>query len=333
MPGEGLSESESSQAALADPEAEELLDAAISEVQVDRTQQGSRLDQCLSADERAHSRAYVQGLIAQGAVSVDGVVCTQASRRVRLGQCLSIEWRLPEAAAAFVPERMSLPIVYEDSTLLVVNKAAGMVVHPAAGNWRGTLMNGLLAHHALAASLPRAGIVHRLDKDTSGLMVVAKTLECYHALVRAISARQVQREYLALCHGRWSARESVEAPIGRDPRSRVRMAVVAGGRSARTDFTPLAMAERFSLMHCKLHTGRTHQIRVHAASRRHPLVADGVYGGAEALGLSRQALHAARLGLNHPTTGEFVQWAQPLPDDLAVACRSLWADLNLDQWL
>jgi len=305
---------------------DEALDLATTELRVGPLLQGKRIDQCFTDDAKAHSRAYVQALIEQGAVRIDGAACLQPSRRVRLGQRLLIEWRLPEADMAFVAEPMELPIVHEDGDLLVVNKAPGMVVHPAAGNWRGTLMNGLLAHHAGAHSLPRAGIVHRLDKDTSGLMVVAKTLTAYHALVAAIAARAVRREYLALCHGEWSAPESVEASIGRDPQSRVRMAVLSSGRDARTDFRPLAVGGGFSLMHCQLHTGRTHQIRVHAAHRRHPLVSDGVYGGAPALGLVRQALHATRLSLSHPLSGQQMRWHQALPDDMQSACVTLWGN-------
>ncbi len=296
----------------------------VTALQVGPSFQGKRLDQCFGEQAQAHSRAYVQSLIEQGAVTVDGVPCLQPSRRVRLGQKLVVEWRLPEAELAFVAEPMDLAIVHEDDDLLVVNKAPGMVVHPAAGNWRGTLMNGLLAHHAGAASLPRAGIVHRLDKDTSGLMVVAKTLPAYHGLVAAIAARTVRREYLALCHGLWGGPETVDAPIGRDPRSRVRMAVVHGGREAKTDFMPLAAAGGFSLMHCQLHTGRTHQIRVHAAHRRHPLVGDLAYGGAAALGMVRQALHATRLSLIHPSSGLLMRWQQHPPADMDAAFVTHW---------
>lgn len=300
------------------------MDVPVTQIRVGLALQGKRLDQCFSEEAQSHSRGYVQGLIEQGAVTIDGASCRQPSRRVRLAQLLEVEWRLPEAEMAFVPEPMDLPIVHEDADLLVINKQAGMVVHPAAGNWRGTLMNGLLAHHAGAAALPRAGIVHRLDKDTSGLMVVAKTLSAYHALVAAIAARTVRREYLALCHGLWPNAELVSAPIGRDPKSRIRMAIVPGGRDAQTDFSPLASTANFSLMHCQLHTGRTHQIRVHAAYRKHPLVADLVYGGAAALGLSRQALHATRLGLVHPGSGRTLQWQQALPGDMQAACVALW---------
>jgi len=207
------------------------------------------------------------------------------------------------------------------------------VVHPAPGNWSGTLLNGLLAHHVGASALPRAGIVHRLDKDTSGLMVVAKTLPAMTALVRQIAAREVRRIYLALAHGRIAWAEArIEAPIGRDPVSRLRMAVVAGGKPARTDVERLAVwepdaaapaggppATPVSAVRCRLHTGRTHQIRVHMASRGHPLLADALYGGRQMLGLSRQALHAAELAFQHPADGRACAFEAALPPDLAAA--------------
>jgi 23S rRNA pseudouridine1911/1915/1917 synthase len=219
---------------------------------------------------------------------------------------------------------LPIAIVFEDEHLLVVDKAAGMVVHPAAGNWSGTLLNALLAHHRGAASLARAGIVHRLDKDTSGLMVVGKTLPALTALTRAIAAREVQREYLALVHGEvHPASFSIAAPIGRDPQSRVRMAVVASGRPARTDVRAVAVAGGFSALRCTLHTGRTHQIRVHLASRGHPLVADAVYGGKPALGMTRQALHATRLAFVHPVSGQQLSFEAAPPADLASAWRNV----------
>ncbi len=294
---------------------------------VDAALHGQRLDKALVRHAAEFSRSYLQQLVLQGDVRIDAQACTSPSKKLRAGQNVLVTLRPTEESQAFVAEPMALPLVFEDEHLLVINKPAGWVVHPAPGNWRGTVLNGLLAHHALAATLPRAGIVHRLDKDTSGVMVVAKTLPVMTALVRALAAREVQRDYLAIAHGTPRAKQfSVEQPIGRDPVSRVKMAVVGtaqGGKPARTDFLCLGQADRFSLWRCKLHTGRTHQIRVHAASAGHPLVADSVYGGAPALGLQRQALHAARLRFAHPVTGKALTLLAPLPPDLAQAWQSL----------
>jgi 23S rRNA pseudouridine1911/1915/1917 synthase len=203
-----------------------------------------------------------------------------------------------------------------------------MVVHPAAGNWSGTLLNGLLSRYPQSSALPRAGIVHRLDKDTSGLMVVGKTLVAVTALVRAIAAREVQRRYLAISQGQPATRRfSVEAPIGRDPQMRLRMAVVATGKPARTEVECLASNGSHSALRCTLHTGRTHQIRVHLASRGLPLVADRVYGGRPALGIERQALHAAELGFVHPVSQQPLAFASPLPGDLDPAWQQLTAQV------
>jgi 23S rRNA pseudouridine1911/1915/1917 synthase len=288
-----------------------------------------RLDKALVAMAPEFSRSHLQGLIEQGRVQVDGRVATTASRKLVLGQRVDIDLVPPAESRAFRPEPMPLAIVHEDAHLLVVDKPAGLVVHPAAGNWSGTLLNGLLAHNPEAATLPRAGIVHRLDKDTSGLMVVGKTLAAVTALVRAIAAREVRRQYLALAHGAVPAEPfSVDAPIGRDPVSRVRMAVVAGGKPARTDVERLAVAadaggHAVSAVRCTLHTGRTHQIRVHLASRGHPLVADATYGGKPLLGLRRQALHAQRLGFVHPMSGETLAFEASLPPDLLAAWQQI----------
>ena len=283
---------------------------------------GQRLDKALVAMAPEFSRSHLQGLLERGHVWLDGVPARAASQRVQAGQRIEVELIGTEESRAFRAEAMALAVVYEDEHLLVVDKPAGLVVHPAAGNWSGTLLNGLLAHYAGASALPRAGIVHRLDKDTSGLMVVAKTLVTMTALVRAIAERAVQRQYLALCHGELAAGAfSIEAPIGRDPLSRVRMAVVAGGKPARTDVERIAAGSGCSAVRCTLHTGRTHQIRVHLASRGHPLVADALYGGAPAFGMTRQALHAFRLGFVHPASGEALRFEAPAPPDLAAAWR------------
>jgi 23S rRNA pseudouridine1911/1915/1917 synthase len=246
---------------------------------VGAAQHGERLDKLLVAHAGEFSRSHLQGLIERGLVRIDGVVARTASRRLKAGQSVAAVLQPTDECLAFTPEPMALAIVFEDEHLIVVDKPAGLVVHPAPGNWRGTLLNGLLAHHRGAAQLPRAGVVHRLDKDTSGLMVVAKTLEAMTALTRAIAARDVQREYLALAHGVVPAGPfSIEAPIGRDPVSRVRMAVVGSGKAARTDVTRVAADAKFSALRCRLHSGRTHQIRVHLASR----------------GMQRLARHAQR---------------------------------------
>ena len=290
---------------------------------------GERLDRWLTALAPEFSRNHLQSLIERGCVTVDGKPLAKAAHKLRAGQRVEVELQPTDESKAFRAEPMDLTFVYEDEHLLVVNKPAGLVVHPAAGNWSGTLMNGLLAHHPAAAGLPRAGIVHRLDKDTSGLMIVGKTLPAVTALVRAIAAREVHREYLALAWGRVDEACTVEQPLRRDPVSRVKMAVAPAnmGKPAKTDVFPLGVGEvvvngqgrAVSAVHCVLHTGRTHQIRVHLTYGGHPLVADALYGGLPALGLTRQALHAARLSFDHPISGEALVLTAPLPADMADA--------------
>lgn len=285
---------------------------------------GWRLDKALVAVAGEFSRSHLQTLIEQGHVKLDGQVADGASRKVRAGQALEIELVPTAQSRAFRAEAMTLSVVFEDEHLLVVDKPAGLVVHPAAGNWSGTLLNGVLAHHPGAMDLPRAGIVHRLDKDTSGLMVVGKTLPAVTALSRAIAAREVHREYVAIAHGRVPADAfSIDKPLARDPLSRVKMAIVASGKAARTDIERIALRESadgiFSAVRCRLHTGRTHQIRVHMASVGYPLVSDALYGGRASLGLQRQALHAVQLGFSHPFSGRAMSFDAMPPHDVAVA--------------
>jgi 23S rRNA pseudouridine1911/1915/1917 synthase len=282
---------------------------------------GERIDRALAPFVPEFSRSYLQQLIEQGAVSIAGRAVTRSSQRVKAGDAGTIELRPTPQSQAFRAEDVPLDVVHEDDHLLVVNKPAGLVVHPAAGNWSGTLLNGLLARDVKAASLPRAGIVHRLDKDTSGLMVVARTRGAMDSLVQMIAAREVSRQYLALAHRSWGSTgtRTVDAPIGRDPRNRLRMAVVDHGKPAMTTFELLQDTERGCWVRAALHTGRTHQIRVHMAHIGHPLVADPLYGGAEDAGLTRQALHAYRLAFKHPVTGVSLEFHAPLPDDLKSA--------------
>lgn len=290
------------------------------EATVTGTLHGARLDKALVAMAGEFSRSHLQTLVEGGHVRVDGRVATTASRKVLAGQSIVVELVPTPQSQAFRPEPITLPVVFEDEHLLVLNKTAGWVVHPAAGNWSGTVLNGLLAHHASAAALPRAGIVHRLDKDTSGLMVVGKTLVAVTSLVRAIATREVHREYLAITHGVVRPDHlRIDAPIGRDPQSRVRMAVLAAGKQAMTDVDVRVRGARYTGVSCTLHTGRTHQIRVHLASRGHPLVADPTYGGAPALGMQRQALHATRLSFRHPISGSPLDFVVPAPPDLSAA--------------
>ena len=291
---------------------------------VSKSQHGERLDKMLVAMAPEFSRSHLQQLLERGHVLVDGGAGGAASRRLRGGQQLQLELVPTDESRAFRPQAMALEILFEDEHLLVINKPAGLVVHPAPGNWSGTLLNGLLAHHAVAAQLPRAGIVHRLDKDTSGVMMVGKSLPAVTALVRDIAARVVSRRYLALAHGvPASAEFSIDAPMGRDPAVRVRMAVVAGGKPARTDVQVLFSSGGIAALRCTLHTGRTHQIRVHLASQGHPLLADATYGGKPMLGLQRQALHAAELSLAHPITRAPLAFACPAPADFQLAWQQV----------
>ncbi|HSS46178.1 MAG TPA: RluA family pseudouridine synthase, partial [Burkholderiales bacterium] len=247
-----------------------------------------------------------------------------AKRRVWGGEKIRIAAVPAAETLAHLPEDIPLDIIHEDDSLLVVNKPPGLVVHPGSGNWRGTLLNALLKHSPGLAEIPRAGIVHRLDKDTSGLLVVAKTLEAQTNLVRQLQARSVKREYLALVQGKVVRGGQVEAPIGRHPFARTRMAVVARGKPALTYYEVMERFAHCTLLCCRLETGRTHQIRVHMQSIGHPLVGDPVYSAKKkAPAFARQALHAYHLALLHPRNGKTMGWKAGLPADMRQLLESL----------
>ncbi len=282
---------------------------------------GLRLDQALARLLPEHSRSRLAAWVKQGKVSVDDTPA-DAKRKIWGGERITLEAEPFPEEAAQQPEDIPLAVLHEDDHILVIDKPAGLVVHPGSGNWQGTLLNALLHHAPQLAAIPRAGIVHRLDKDTSGLLVVAKTLEAQTDLVRQLQARTVKRHYLALAHGIVARDGVIDAPIGRHPVQRTKMAVVGHGRAARTHYHVLERFAHATLLECALETGRTHQIRVHMAELGHPLVGDPVYGPrrkAQALlaSLPRQALHAWRLALVHPATRNEMGWEAPLPEDFS----------------
>ena len=294
---------------------------------------GMRLDKVLSTLVPQYSRSRLQQWIAAGHVMLDGRPA-RAKTAVLGGEAVVIRPQSEPEEQAYQPEPMQLPIVHEDATILVIDKPAGLVVHPAAGNWSGTLLNGLLHYVPALAGVPRAGIVHRLDKETSGLMVVAKTLEAQTDLVRQLQARSVKREYLALVWGAPQLSGRIEAAIGRHPRDRIRMAVSEheSAKPAVTHYQRLATGaldgRPVSLLRCRLETGRTHQIRVHMQSIGFALVGDPLYGKPHlAAAFARQALHAQRLGLIHPRSGKSCEWSASLPQDM----KDLLARAGIDE--
>lgn len=283
---------------------------------------GLRLDQGVARLWPKHSRSRLQNWIREGRIRLDGVIVKEPKHKLWGGELVEMEEVLDERALSSLPEAIPLNIVHEDAAIIIIDKPAGLVVHPGSGNWSGTLLNALLHHDPALEHVPRAGIVHRLDKETSGLMVVARTLEAQTDLVRQLQARTVKRYYQALVRGSVERGGTVDAPIGRHPTQRTKMAVVKTGRPARTHYR---VVERFvdcTLVECALETGRTHQIRVHMTSIGHPLVGDPVYGGGTSrvpIGpeFARQALHARRLGLVHPVTGKPMLWKSNVPEDMA----------------
>lgn len=298
---------------------------------------GLRLDQALARALPQYSRARLQGWIEAGAVQVDGRR-PRTKDKVLGGERVEIAARL-EADERIAPEAQPLAVVHQDRALFVINKPAGMVVHPGAGNPRHTLQNALLALDPQLALVPRAGLVHRLDKDTSGLLVVARTPEAHASLVAALAEREVERTYLAICNGAMTGGGTVDAPLGRHRTQRTRMAVRSDGREAITHFRIAKRYRAHTLVRVQLETGRTHQIRVHLAHIGYPIIGDPVYGGrrrlpagcssalATVLGaFPRQALHAARLALTHPTTGRELEWEAPVPGDMERLLAALEED-------
>ncbi len=283
---------------------------------VPRTCAGQRSDAALAQMFPQHSRSRLSAWLKAGRITLDGASCAPKNK-VWGGEQVVVDPAADPQVSAFQPEDIPINVVYEDEHLLVINKPAGLVVHPGSGNWEGTLLNALLQHAPALAHLPRAGIVHRLDKDTSGLLVVAKTLTVQTALVRQLQDHSVTREYAAVVHGFVPNEGRVDAPIGRHKTQRTRMAVVPGGKPAVTHYEPAAHYARATLLHCRLETGRTHQIRVHLASIGHPLLGDPVYGSQRKLpAFTRQALHAQKLALTHPATQRRRAWSAPLPADM-----------------
>ncbi|WP_281560146.1 23S rRNA pseudouridine(1911/1915/1917) synthase RluD [Thalassomonas sp. RHCl1] len=304
---------------------------------------GKRLDQTLAEMFPDYSRSRLKEWILAGQVTVNGDVITRAREKMFGGEHIAINAEI-EAEVRFDPQDIPLNIVYEDDDILVINKPAGLVVHPGAGNPDGTVLNALLHHCPELEIVPRAGIVHRLDKDTTGLMVVAKTIAAQTNLVEALQAREITREYEAIANGLMTAGGVVDEPIGRHATKRTHMAVTFSGRPSVTHYRVLEKYRLHTRLRLRLETGRTHQIRVHMAHITHPLVGDPVYGGRprppknatddlrEVLrSFKRQALHAAMLSLYHPITGEQMTWHADIPEDFAYLTQVLREDTKLNQ--
>jgi len=298
-----------------------------------------RLDKVAASLFDQYSRSRIQAWIKQGELLVDGEVL-KSKEKVEAGQRLTIDAQVEVVVHDEPAQAMELDIVYEDDSIIVLHKPSGLVVHPGAGNQDNTLLNGLLFHCPQLEQLPRAGIVHRLDKDTTGLMVVAKTLEAHHSLVAQLQERTVSRQYYAIVQGVVTAGSTVEANIGRHPTNRQKQSVLDfGGKEAVTHYRVVEKFRAHTLVRCQLETGRTHQIRVHMAHERFPLIGDKLYGGrpklpkqatpelAEALQrYPRQALHAFKLGLLHPEDGEYCEWEIDMAQDMQALLATIRDD-------
>jgi 23S rRNA pseudouridine1911/1915/1917 synthase len=306
---------------------------------------GMRLDQALQRMLPEHSRSRLQAWIKEGLVTLNGEAST-SKNKVWGGEKILVSAQEKPETSAFLAQDIPLNIVYEDEHILVVNKPAGMVVHPAAGNWDGTLLNAILHHVPHANELPRAGIVHRLDKDTSGLLVIAKTLAAQTSLVRQLQARTVKREYRTIVWGQVWRNGKVDQPIGRHSHSRTKMAINKMGKPAITRYEVLERFAVHTYLRCNLETGRTHQIRVHMQFLKAPIVGDTVYGYKGIIplramtqtlrdfvqGIDRQALHAIKLGLIHPATNEPMEWQIELADDMKALLEAMrHEDAPLDE--
>jgi len=302
---------------------------------------GMRLDQVLVEIFPGYSRNKLQSWIKAHRVTVNGEQL-KAKDRLEGSEAIILDAE-EEEVTEYLAEDIPLDIVYEDEDILIVNKPAGFVVHPGAGNWTGTLQNALLFYLPSAVTIPRSGIVHRIDKDTSGLLMIAKTLSAHLSLVEQLQAREVHREYLAITIGRMTGGGTLDEPIGRHPTDRKKFAVREGGKPAVTHYRVLERFLRNTLIQVKLETGRTHQIRVHMAHLRMPLVGDPMYSGRFQMprdcgaelekvlrNFKRQALHAEKLGLIHPRTGEYCEWEQPMPEDMQALLAALRDNDTLD---
>ena len=277
---------------------------------------GMRFDQALASLFPEHSRSRLTAWLKAGRITLEGEA-SSASHKVWGGEKVTVTPLADPRVTSFRAQDIPIDVVYEDDHLIVINKPPGLVVHPGSGNWDGTLLNALLQHAPALEKIPRAGIVHRIDKDTSGLLVVAKTLIVQTALVRQLQDHSVSREYVTVVHGFVAHEGTVDAPIGRHKTQRTRMAVAPNGKPAITHYEPEEHLEKTTLLRCRLETGRTHQIRVHMQSIGHPIVGDPVYGGTRKTPVfARQALHAEKLALTHPATGRRRSWSARIPADM-----------------